>query len=63
ATFMTGRMPFHTGINRWIPDEAYGLPLNETTLPSLLQKLGYRRHIVGKWHLGFFKSEYTPTFR
>ncbi|CAE7482551.1 ARSB [Symbiodinium microadriaticum] len=63
ATFMTGRMPLHTGINNWIPNEAYGLPLNETTLPSLLGGLGYRRHAVGKWHLGFFKTEYTPTYR
>ena len=63
ATFMSGRMPLHTGINNWIPNEAYGLPADETTLATLLGWQGYRCHAVGKWHLGFFKSEYTPTFR
>ncbi|CAK8993557.1 unnamed protein product [Durusdinium trenchii] len=63
ATFMSGRMPLHTGINDWIPNKAYGLPLDETTLPQLLGSAGYKCHAVGKWHLGFFRTEYTPTFR
>ena len=24
---------------------------------------GYSTHIVGKWHLGFFKWSYTPLYR
>lgn len=40
-----------------------GLPLTETTLPDYLRSLGYKNHIVGKWHLGHFKSVYTPLSR
>ncbi|CAK9005421.1 Arylsulfatase I (ASI) [Durusdinium trenchii] len=64
ATFLTGRMPVHTGLHSKLPyHEARGLPLDEVLLPSYLQEEGYRTHAVGKWHLGFHRSEYTPTFR
>ena len=46
-----------------LPQVAWGLPLNETTLPTLLKRQGYATHAVGKWHLGYFKWDYTPTFR
>ena len=49
ATLMTGRKPVHTGINYWIPNLAYGLPLNETLLPQVLGKRGFTSHAVGKW--------------
>ena len=44
-------------------DKPYGLPLNIKTLPNYLSLLNYRRHHIGKWHLGFYKSLYTPTSR
>eukprot|EP00039_Didymoeca_costata_P006290 m.88955 g.88955 ORF g.88955 m.88955 type:complete len:535 (-) comp13198_c0_seq2:42-1646(-) len=63
ATLMSGRKPVHTGINYWIPNIAIGLKLNESTLADVLNSRGFISHAVGKWHLGFFKTAYTPTFR
>ncbi|KAL1485818.1 hypothetical protein MTO96_031728, partial [Rhipicephalus appendiculatus] len=31
--------------------------------PRWLADLGYVTHHLGKWHIGFFKKEYTPTMR
>ncbi|XP_076455941.1 arylsulfatase B-like [Babylonia areolata] len=65
SAIMTGRHPIHTGMQVGVIGGAtpYGLPLNETTMAQHLQTLGYRRHIVGKWHLGFFADPYLPTNR
>ena len=65
AALMTGMYPFHIGRQKQTikPLMPTGLTLNRTLLPEQLAKLGYRNHLVGKWHLGFCKWEYTPTFR
>lgn len=65
SALMTGRHPIHTGLQHGVLVGAspYGLPLNETLMPQYFNKLGYSSHIIGKWHLGFFKDEYTPTKR
>ncbi|CAE7901531.1 ARSJ, partial [Symbiodinium necroappetens] len=63
ATFLTGRLPIHHGINSKLKFEKMGLPLDEKLLPALLKEQGYKTHAVGKWHLGFYRPAYTPTFR
>ncbi|XP_062508548.1 arylsulfatase B-like isoform X2 [Corticium candelabrum] len=40
-----------------------GLNLSETMLPQRLKEAGYVTHAIGKWHLGFYSWQYTPTFR
>ena len=64
ASLMSGKYPIHTGIYNIINDfSAAGLPVEEETLADLLKKGGYETRAVGKWHLGFSKWEFTPTYR
>ena len=65
ATILTGRYPLHTGINGWIhPDASYGVPLKFPMLSNILKDYAnYDTHAIGKWHLGFYRWAYTPTFR
>ncbi|XP_073998028.1 arylsulfatase B-like isoform X2 [Rhodnius prolixus] len=65
AALLTGRYPIHTSM-QGIPilsAEPNGLPLDFKLLPEYLRDLGYRTHIVGKWHLGYFREPYTPLRR
>mmetsp|Transcript_17826 Transcript_17826/g.22970 ORF Transcript_17826/g.22970 Transcript_17826/m.22970 type:complete len:574 (+) Transcript_17826:93-1814(+) len=65
AALMTGKYPTHNGMNYQVlsADSAFGLPLHHKIMPEYLQDLGYKTHILGKWHLGFFNRKYMPTFR
>ncbi|XP_047110645.1 arylsulfatase B-like [Schistocerca piceifrons] len=65
SALMTGKHPIHTGMQHTVlfGAEPRGLPLSERLLPQYLQGLGYRTHIVGKWHLGHYRRVYTPTYR
>ncbi|XP_049517373.1 arylsulfatase I-like isoform X4 [Dermacentor silvarum] len=65
TAIMTGRYPIHTGMQHFVikMSEPRGLPLNLKLLPEWLNDLGYTSYMLGKWHLGFHKSAYTPTNR
>ena len=65
SAIMTGRYPYHNGLAGGVilAGHPYGLPLNQTTLANELKRGGYATHMVGKWHLGMCKWEYTPTYR
>jgi len=62
---MSGRYPMRDGLQQWVirSSSPYGMPLEITTLPENLKNGGYKNHLLGKWHLGFFDPAYTPTNR
>jgi arylsulfatase A-like enzyme len=52
AGLLTGRTPYRTGIQSWIPDESdVALGRDEVTIAQLVKPLGYRTAVIGKWHL------------
>lgn len=52
ASLLTGRTPYRTGIQTWIPQNTNTyLSEKEITIAAALKKTGYKTAIVGKWHL------------
>ncbi|EEC10048.1 arylsulfatase B, putative, partial [Ixodes scapularis] len=41
----------------------WGLPLELKIMPQHFKDLGYQVNMIGKWHLGFFQTPYTPPKR
>ncbi|XOV84814.1 MAG: sulfatase-like hydrolase/transferase [bacterium] len=52
AALLTGRHPYRTGIQSWIPHgSGIFLKDEELTLAELLKQAGYATALIGKWHL------------
>ncbi|XP_050048317.1 N-acetylgalactosamine-6-sulfatase-like [Dermacentor andersoni] len=61
AALLTGRLPIRNGFyttnnhsrNAYVsPSVAGGIPKEELLIPEILDEVGYRNMIIGKWHLG-----------
>jgi arylsulfatase A-like enzyme len=65
SALMTGRYPFHTGLQSAVIPSAgkYGLDTDEYTLAQGLRDAGYRTVMVGKWHIGHADKKYWPMQR
>ena len=62
AGLLTGHNPLHYGIDGPMSDDT-GLPLDLKIMPQYFKDLGYKTHMVGKWHLGIGNTDYWPTSR
>lgn len=61
ASFITGQMPFRTGMTKvGMPGAPQGLQKEDPTLATILKQLGYATGQFGKNHLGD-RDEFLPT--
>ncbi|KAK7505089.1 hypothetical protein BaRGS_00003659, partial [Batillaria attramentaria] len=65
SQLLSGRYQIHTGLQHQIIwwAQANALPLGHPTLAETMRAAGYSTHMVGKWHIGFYKPEYLPVNR
>ncbi|XP_054165830.1 arylsulfatase I-like, partial [Oppia nitens] len=65
GALLSGVHPIHSGTQHLVFNELQpaGYPLDQKLLPEYLKQYDYATHAIGKWHLGFYKRDYTPTYR
>ncbi|KAK2575488.1 hypothetical protein KPH14_011215 [Odynerus spinipes] len=65
TAFLTGRYPIREGMQSFPlrTGEQRAIPKERKLLPEYLKDLGYSTHLVGKWHVGYYAPQYTPTKR
>ncbi|XP_005099114.1 arylsulfatase B [Aplysia californica] len=65
SQLMSGRYQIHTGLQHGLINSGQpsALPLDNPTMADKMKEAGYATHMVGKWHLGYFKAEYMPFYR
>ncbi|XKL69126.1 hypothetical protein PGB90_006895 [Kerria lacca] len=65
VSLMTGKYPIRVGLqgDPMRSQDRVALPIEEKILPQYLKEQGYKTHLVGKWHLGFYQTRFTPTKR
>ena len=63
VSFLTGRWPHHAHQYNIHPEVQLGANINMTMIPAKLKNAGYKTHIVGKWHEGFYDPIYLPVNR
>ena len=62
SQLLSGRYQIHTGLQHSVirAPQPNGIPLNNILLPEQLKNCGYDTHMLGKWHVGFYKDQYLP---